>query len=173
MKFDFKKNGSKSLVRTGSVIAGGIGANILQNVSPPQFKKFAAPAALALGIVAQMVDNEHVQSVGMGLAGMGAINTLTEHVVPKVPQAAMIAPQMANVGVNGLGYIEDEMDLLGIELAGNYDDDLDDEFDDIELEGLGYTDEFTDYEDMTDEDDLDDDELDGLPEQEGGFDNLI
>lgn len=168
MKFDFKKNGSKSLIRTGSVIAGGIGANILQNVSPPQFKKFAAPAAVALGVVAQIVDNEHVQNVGVGLAGMGAINALTEHVVPKIPKASMIAPQMVNTGVNGLGYIEDEMDLLGIELAGNYDDDLDD---DIELEGLGYTDEFSDYEDLTDEED--NDELDGLPEQEGGFDNLI
>ena len=134
MKFDAKKNGQKSLVGTAEAVIGGIGANVLGNVAPSNIKKFVPIGAVVLGVVAQMFDNEHVKNIGLGLATMGAVNSVSEYIAPKVPAVAMALPPL-NSAVAGLGNLEqvyEEMPVLGYddfdeELQGleeDYDDEL-------------------------------------------------
>lgn len=103
-----KQNAKKAVINTAETLIGTIGTNVLLNKAPANIKKYAPIGAVVLGFVAQLTDNEHLQSIGTGIATGGAINLIAEHVVPKNPPMAMMLPSVPSIGVSGLGYMNEE-----------------------------------------------------------------
>lgn len=154
-----KENTKKAVINTAETLIGTIGTNILLNKAPANIKKFAPAGAIALGFLAQLTDNQHLQHIGAGMATGGAINLIAEHVVPKSPQMAMVLPPVPQTGISGLGYMEEEFPQ----------EFLPDAYDSEDLEGFDDDVEFEDF-DPNEHDEFGN-ELNGLDAQ-GGFDNL-